>query len=85
VDVAFLKDLANLQKLEILGETNVVNFDAVAACEKLTSVNLNKAKGITSLAPLKKLPALKNVSVTKDAFSEEELAGFDEKVKVNAR
>ena len=85
VDVAFLKNLANLQKLEIIGETNVVNFEAVAACEKLTSVNLTKAKGITSLAPLKKLPALKTVTVSKDAFNAEELAGFNEKVKVNVR
>jgi len=85
VDVAFLKNLANLTRLEILGETNAANFDAVAECTKLTHVDLAKAAGITTLAPLKKLPALKYLTVTKGAFPDTELAGFSEKVKINQR
>ena len=84
VDVAFLATLPDLEKLE-LSDSPIVNFDAVAACTKLTLVDLAKATGITSLAPLKKLPDLKYLTVTKGAFSDEELTGFGEKVKINQR
>ena len=84
VDMSFAKALVNVEKLN-LTSSNVVNFDAVAACVKLTSVDLNKSTGITSLAVLKKLPALKTLTVAKDAFPAAELEGFDAKVRITQR
>ena len=84
VDMSFVKTLANVEKLT-LTSSNVINFDAVAACVKLTSVDLNKSIGITSLAALKKLPALKTLTVAKDAFPAAELEGFDAKVRITQR
>ena len=82
VDMAFLKTLASLEQLN-LRECKAVNFDAVADCAKLVSVDVYKSTDITSLAPLKKLPALKAVTVKKGTFPDEELSGFGTGVKVN--
>lgn len=84
VDMSFAKSLVNVEKLNLTA-CNVVNFDAVATCVKLTSVDLNKSIGITSLAALKKLPALKTVTVTKDVFPAAELEGFEAKVRIIQR
>jgi len=84
VDVAFLKTLVNLEKLELY-ESKILNFDTVASCAKLTDVNLVKSTGITSLAALKKLPALKSLTITKNVFPADELEGFDPKVKITQR
>ena len=85
VDMAFAKSLVNLKKLDI-NDSAISNFDAVAGCAKLETVNISsKTAGITSLAALKKLPNLKTVSVGKGVFPDAELAGFDAKVKINQR
>jgi Leucine-rich repeat (LRR) protein len=81
-DLSFAKSLANLEKLT-LNDSKISNFDAVGACTKLTSVQIDKkTTGVTSLAALKKLPNLKNVSIPKGVFPDAELAGFGEKVKI---
>jgi len=82
VDAAFLKTLVKLEKLQ-LSDVTVANFDAVAACVKLTQVDLSETKGIESLAPLKKLPALDMVNVTEGLFPKKELKGFGEDVVIN--
>jgi len=81
IDVGFLSKLVELKTLN-LEDSIVKNFDAVAGCAKLETVILKKTQGVTSLAALKKLPALKTVEVTKGAFSDAELSGFAEGVKV---
>lgn len=84
VSMAFLGKLSSLTKLE-LNQSKVKDFDAVAGCTALTTVVLTKVEGITSLAALKKLPALKTVVVSKGAFPDAELAGFGANVKITQR
>ena len=84
VSLAFLGKLTSLTKLE-LNQSKVKDFDAVAGCTALTTVVLTKVEGITSLAALKKLPALKTVVVSKGAFPDSELAGFAAGVRVTQR
>ncbi|MCL1985547.1 MAG: hypothetical protein FWG59_03785 [Betaproteobacteria bacterium] len=85
VDMAFAKSLVNLKVLT-LNESAISNFDAVAGCVKLQRVSIDaKTTGITSLAALKKLPDLKQVTVSRGAFPDAELAGFDVKIKINQR
>ena len=80
VDMAFAKSLASLEKLT-LSKSTVSNFDALAACTKLTSVTLRESTGI-NLAVIKQLPALTSLTVSKGTFSEAELEGFPAKVKI---
>ena len=80
-DLAFLKGLAGLKTLYI-NNSKVSGLDAIASCAALTHVTVTKTEGVTSLAALKQLPALKQVTVTKGAFADDELQGFDAKVKV---
>jgi Leucine-rich repeat (LRR) protein len=85
VDMAFAKSLVNLKKLDI-NDSAISNFDAVAGCAKLEDVGIGaKTTGITSLAALKKLPNLKQVTVSRGLVPDAELAGFDVKVKINQR
>ena len=85
VDLAFVKSLVNLKKLE-MPSSEIRNFDAVAGCAKLETVEIGKdTTGITSLAALKKLPNLKTVSVAKGMFPDAELAGFAATVKITQR
>lgn len=62
--------------------TTVDNFAALASCAALERVTLTRMK-VDSLAPLKKLPALKSVRVTKGSFPDAELQGFAPSVKVS--
>ena len=85
VNMAFAKSLANLKELE-LNDSEISNFDAVASCAKLEKVAIDKkTTGIASLAVLKKLPNLRQVTVGKGMFPDTELAGFNEKVKISQR
>ena len=63
--------------------TTFDNFANMAACTALQSVTLTKTQGITSLAPLKQLPALKYVRLTKGLFPDAELQGFGPKVRIS--
>ena len=82
-----LSGLAKLTRLQSvrINDSQVADFEALAGCTGLTSVELRGCKGITSLAPLKALPNLKKVMVSKGAFSEAELSGFAQNVKVEQR
>ena len=68
-----------------IAKSKVDNFEAVDKCAKLRFVELQDAIGVQSLASLKALPALKSVTVKKDAYPESELQGFGEEVKVIER
>ena len=76
--------LANLQSIRI-NDSQVADFEALAGCTGLTSIEMRGIKGVTSLAPLKALPNLKKVMVSKGAFPEAELSGFAQNVKVEQR
>lgn len=82
-----MKFLAKMSKLGYisLNECKVADFDAIAGCQALKTVSLTKVDGITSLDALKKLPNLKNLTVSKGVFSDADLSGFDEKVKITQR
>lgn len=84
VDLSFLGKLSSLKELVING-SKVANFDAVAGCKALEKVEIRKNEGIASLAGLKKLPKLKSLTVSKDAFPAAELQGFDPRVKISQR
>jgi len=85
VNLAFAKSLVNLKKLQI-DSSDVSNFDAVAGCVKLETVDISKSStGVTSLAALKKLPNLKHVNIPKGMFSDAELAGFAATVNISQR
>ena len=84
LDLSFLAKLGALESLD-LSKSRVSKFEAVADAKALTSVTLTEASGITSLAALKQLPKLKNLTVSKDAFPAAELSGFAETVKINQR
>ena len=84
LDLAFLGKLANLSSLDIT-ESKVANFDSIANCNNLSFVSITKTEGITSLAPLKNLPALKQLIVSKDSFPAAELEGFGPDVKITQK
>ena len=82
-----LSGLAKLTRLQSvrINDSQVADFEALAGCTGLTSIEMRGIKGVTSLAPLKALPNLKKVMVSKGAFSEAELSGFAQNVKVEQR
>jgi internalin A len=82
IDLGFLSKLTELRKLWV-SKSEVSNFDAVAVCEKLSRVQVTDNTGITSLAPLKKLPNLRDLMVTKGAFPDAEFSGFNEKIRIS--
>lgn len=84
VSMKFVGKMANLGYIS-LNECKVADFDAIANCQALKTVVLTKVEGITSLDVLKKLPNLKNLTVSKGVFSDADLSGFDEKVKITQR
>ncbi|MBQ4133114.1 MAG: hypothetical protein IJD04_05200 [Desulfovibrionaceae bacterium] len=79
--LAFLAKLPDIRSLSI-SESKVSNFEAVSACTGLAYVRIEETEGITSLAPLHKLPELKRVTVDEGAFSESDLSGFSSEVDV---
>ena len=81
LSLAFLGKLSALKSLTI-DESKVSNPEALAQCTGLTHVRIVKTEGMTSLAPLQKLPNLKQVTVSKGKFPEAELTGFAQGVKV---
>ena len=83
IDLGFLSKLSNLKNLTIT-KTKITNFDAVASCKALETVDLRKVEGINMNA-LKKLPALTHLIVAKNSISDADLQGFDSKVKIDQR
>ncbi len=63
--------------------TTLDNFASLASCTGLQNITLSRVQGVTSLAPLKQLPALKYVRVSKGLFPDAELQGFGPGVKVS--
>ena len=82
-----LAGLGKLTKLEAVTITGsqVADFEGLSTCTGLITVNITETKGVTSLAPLKALPNLKRIIVTKGAFPDSELSGFPETVKIDQR
>ena len=83
-NLAGVAKMAGLKSI-MINECQVTNFEALASCTELTSFEMKKTAGVTSLAPLKSLPNLKRVVVSKGAFPEAELGGFAQTVKVEQR
>ncbi len=84
LDLANVKDLPELRKLD-LSESNVTNFNALANMPMLTTLNLAKTQGITDLNNLKAFPKLTNLTVSKDAFTAEQLAVLPATVRITQR
>ena len=85
VDLGFLAGMTDLTNMEITG-VKVSNFDAIAACSKLQTLDISKTEGITSLGALKGIPGLRVLSVKKGAFSDDELKGFaSPSLKINQK
>ncbi|MBO4312459.1 MAG: hypothetical protein J5828_05630 [Desulfovibrionaceae bacterium] len=80
-DLAKLKDLPELTTLE-LDKSKVANFEAMSGLPKLRSLSLKGVKGVSSLESLKNFPALKNLSLSKGAFTDEQLKAVPQNVKV---
>ena len=81
LSLAFLGKLSTLKNLHI-DQCKISNPEALAQCTSLTNVRITKTEGMTSLAPLHKLPNLKRVTVSKGVYPEAELKGFGPNVKV---
>ncbi|MSS28185.1 leucine-rich repeat domain-containing protein [Desulfovibrio sp. PG-178-WT-4] len=79
-----LAKLSNLNSVRI-NDSQIADFEALAGCSGLTYVEMKGSKGISSLAPLKALPNLKRIIVSKGAFPDAELSGFAQNVKVEQR
>lgn len=75
IDLAFIGGRASLKTLLLQGSI-VSNFEAIASCEHMEAVGLEEVRGISNLEPLKKLPDLTRLWVSKGAFPEAELKGF---------
>jgi Leucine-rich repeat (LRR) protein len=84
LDMGHYSKITGLKKLR-LNDSQVTNFDAIAALANLEELDLEKTQGVTSLAVLKNLPNLKRLTVSKEVFSDAELSGFGEAVKINQR
>ena len=91
VDFNFAKNLPSLRTLIVSGRRGrsakpreVVNLEALAACPKLERLELVNVTA-TSLAPLMDSPKLSSVTVSKGAFSAEEIAALTAKMKTHAK
>jgi len=81
LSLAFVGKLGTLRNLHI-DQCKISNPEALAQCTNLTNVRITKTEGMTSLAPLHKLPNLKRVTVSKGVYPEAELKGFGPNVRV---
>jgi len=78
VDLSFLAKLPKLTHL-YLAKSTVSNFEAITNCSTLTNIALDGTQGVTTLVPIKPLENLSSVTVSKGAFSEDDLSGFKSK------
>ncbi len=84
VDLSTFKDLPDLTMLD-LQECKVTNFQNMDNMPKLRTLNIAKSTGITDLSVLAKFPALKTLTVSKDAFTDAQLAAVPKSIKVSKR
>ncbi len=84
IDLSMFKDLPKLTSLD-LRDCKLTNFQNMDNMPKLRSLDLIKSTGITDLSVLSKFPALKTVTVSKDAFTDAQLATVPKTIKVNKR
>lgn len=82
--LAGLAKLTNLESVSI-NKSQVTDFEGLSGCTGLVYLEMKDTKGVTSLAPLKALPNLKRIVVSKGAFPDSELSGFAETVKIEQR
>lgn len=82
--LAGLGKLTNLESVTI-NKSQVSDFEGLSGCTGLVYIEMKNTTGVTSLAPLKALPNLKRVVVSKGAFPDSELSGFPETVKIDQR
>ena len=75
IDLGFVAAMPELDSLN-LNESKVTNFDALKAAVELMRLRIVKTEGVTTLAPLKALPKLRSLAISKDAFPPAELTGF---------
>ncbi len=84
VDLSTFKDLPDLTMLD-LRECKLTNFQNMDAMPRLRSLDITKSTGVTDLSVLSKFPALKTLTVSKDAFTDAQLAAVPKTIKVNKR
>lgn len=82
-DLAPLNGLTGLEVLDLTGADFAPDLKWMTGLNQLTSIKIDAGKSLASIEGLPKLPGLKTVTVTKDAFSEAELSGFADTVKIN--
>lgn len=82
-----LAGLNKMSKLKnvVITDSRISDFDALAGCPALVSIDISKTAGVTSLAAIKALPGLKSLTVSRGAFPDAELAGFAAGVKIHQR
>ena len=78
IDLGFVAAMPELDTLS-LSESKVTNFEAMKTAKELVGLRMIKTVGVTSLAPLKALPKLSALSISKGVFPPEDLTGFADK------
>jgi len=89
-DVAAIGQTVSIRKLtfwDVEGASNSKSLSNLINLERITiqgynNVRITKFEGMTSLAPLHKLPNLRRVTMSKGVYPEAELKGFGPNVKV---
>ncbi len=84
LDLSLVKDLPKLRTLD-MRNSKVSNFQNMDNMPALSSMNLMKTTGITDFSSLSKFPALKTLTVSKDGFTDAQLATVPKGIRVNKR
>ncbi len=84
MDLSLIKDLPKLRTLDIRN-SKVSNFQNMDNMPALSSLSLMKSTGITDFSVLSKFPKLKTLNVSKDGFTEAQLATVPKGIRVNKR
>ncbi len=84
LDLSLIKDLPNLKSLD-LEDSKLENFQKMDNLPELRTITVRKSTGITDFSVLSKFPNVKVLTVSKDAFTEAQLATIPKGIKVNMR
>ncbi len=84
VDLSLIKDLPKLTSLE-LENSKLENFQKMDNLPQLRTITVRKSTGITDFSVLSKFPNVKVLTVSKDGFTEAQLATIPKSIKVNMR
>ncbi len=84
LDLSMVKDLPKLRSME-LKNCKVANFEKMDALPELTTMNLMKSAGITDFSVLAKFPKLKNLTISKEGYTDAQLATIPKGIRVSKR